>query len=286
VISYCIASFRPTYSRLLVDELLRKTSTAYEILVWLNLDDPAYEAWLADRTHSGFPVRIVGKTPENIGMRAYLELFGSAAGEMVAQIDDDVVMVSPGIAEHAAAVFRRFPWVRQLTADVWQDAFTTGARPPMRAYRPVDRAWGLWDGPIDGWFSVYHRSVLPLFPTAGDLRYFPLGGMMQRAMRRQGLRGLLCTAFRVFHVIGPQYASHYGMLAFEIEKYRTLGRRDIVDWYEREAAALPAPDVLEANVRRIAAALAAPPLPGGESGEGERLLAHSPPRRDGCGTVS
>lgn len=264
MISYCVASFRPVYSRLLIEDLARKTTAPYEVLVWLNLDDPAYERWLADRARDGVPVRLVGKTPENIGMQAYARLFAAAAGDLVAQIDDDVVMVSPGIAEHAAAVFRRFPSVRQLAADVWQDAFTTGARPPMHAYRTLDRAWGLWEGPIDGWFSVYHRSVLPLVPAGGGARYFPLGGLVQQTLRRRGLRGVLCTGFRVFHVIGPPYASYYGMLDFEIEKYRALGRHDIVAWYERERGALPPRPVLAASVERIAAELAvASPAPAG-----------------------
>jgi hypothetical protein len=39
MISYCIASYRPTYSTLLVQDLIRKTSAPYEILIWLNTDD-------------------------------------------------------------------------------------------------------------------------------------------------------------------------------------------------------------------------------------------------------
>jgi hypothetical protein len=257
MISYCVASYRPAYGRRLVADLARKTSAPFEILVWLNCDDPAWEAWLAAQAAAGVPVRVVGRTPENIGMEAYGALFAAARGELVAQVDDDVVMVSPGIAEHAAAVFRRFPAVRQLTGDVWQDRFTTGARPPMHAYRALDRDWGLWDGPIDGWFSVYHRSVLSLAPAAGG-RYFALGGLMQQALRRRGLHGVLCTAFRVFHVIGPAYAWYFGMLEFEIAKYRSLGRGDVVAWYERERDALPPRAVLDRHVRRIEAALSRP----------------------------
>ncbi len=255
MISYCVAAYRPAYTRLLVEDLARKTTTDWEALVWLNVDDPDCEAWLRDRVRDGWPIRVVGRTPENIGMEAYYALFQAARGELVAQIDDDVVMVSPGIAETARAIFDRFPRVRQLTADVWQDAYTTGARPPMSAYRILDREWGLYDGPIDGWFSVYHRSVLPLLPRPAPARYFPLGGLTQQRLRTAGLRGVLCTRFKVFHVIGPQYAAYFGMLDFEIAKYRRLGRHDIVGWYERERGTLPPREVLDAQVRRIAGAL-------------------------------
>ena len=68
--------------------------------------------------------------------------------------------------------------------------------------------------------------------------------------------GLLCLKFKVFHVIGPAYASYFDMLDFEIEKYRQLGRSDIVEWYERERVRLPSKEELEPRVSRILAALA------------------------------
>jgi hypothetical protein len=39
VISYCIAVYRPTYARLLLADLVAKTSVTFEILVWLNVAD-------------------------------------------------------------------------------------------------------------------------------------------------------------------------------------------------------------------------------------------------------
>ncbi|MEE8586350.1 MAG: hypothetical protein V3T83_16005 [Acidobacteriota bacterium] len=95
---------------------------------------------------------------------------------MAAQIDDDVIRVSPRIAEQALETFRRFPEVKQLTADVWQDRFTTGARPPMSAYTAYNQDYGLYEVPIDGWFSVYHRSVVPLILSLPPSLYCPLAG--------------------------------------------------------------------------------------------------------------
>jgi hypothetical protein len=54
---------------------------------------------------------------------------------------------------------------------------------------------------------------------------------------------------KVFHVIGPEYAAAFGMLAFEIEKYRRLNRGDIVTWYESHAGNAAS---VENSVRRIA----------------------------------
>jgi len=125
----------------------------------------------------------------------------------------------------------------------------------MSHYRAYDADYGLYDGPIDGWFSVFHRSVLPLTEAIQRSRYFPLGGQLKNCLRANGSLGLLCTKFKVFHVIGPQYASYFGMLDFEIEKYRRLGRTDIVNWYESARATLPEKAELELRVKGILTAL-------------------------------
>jgi len=255
LISYCIASFRPKYSRLLIEDLIRKTTAPFEILLWLNVDDADYDSFLDEQIARGLPIRIIGKAPENIGMRAYPLLFEQARHDLIVQIDDDVIAVSRNIAEQAHEIFCKFPQVKQLVADVWQDEFTTGARPPMPAYRTYNAAYGLYDGPIDGWFSVFHRSVLPLIERNVS-EYLPLGGLLRNRLRAKGSLGLLCTRFKVFHVIGPHYASYFEMLDFEIEKYRRLGRMDIVEWYETARSSLPSKKELESHVSGILAALA------------------------------
>lgn len=251
MISYCIACFRPTYARLLIEELIAKTTARYEILVWLNLENEAFETFLLGKIQNHCPIKIVGKTPENIGMQAYRELFRRTQHELIAQIDDDVIMISKRIAENAMEVFTRHKNIKQLVTDVWQDEFTTGARPPMNAYRMVNAECGLYDGPIDGWFSVYHRSILPLISAIPRAPYFPIGLLTKQQLQRQGLKGLLCRKFKVFHVIGPQYASFFNMLDFEIDKYKKLGRREIVQWYERERHRLPESHILEKNIEKI-----------------------------------
>src|SRR5262249_37939831 len=137
-----------------------------------------------------------------------------------------------GIAERARRLFMRFPSVRQIVADVWQDEHTTGARPPLEQYRVFDVGEGLYRGPIDGWFSIYHRSVLPTLMNLRYQQYMTIGSLVQARLARRGQVGVLDSKMQVFHVIGPAYTEAFGMLNFEIEKYRGLGRREIVDWYE------------------------------------------------------
>jgi hypothetical protein len=253
MISYCVAAYRPRYACLLLSDLVRKTTTPFEILVWDNTAAAEFEAFLADAVRQSWPLTVVGRTPENIGMRAYRQLFAAARYPLIVQIDDDVLCVSRGIAERAAHVFATHPDVRQIVADVWQDDLTTGARPPLGTYRCVDAAEGLYDGPIDGWFAIYHRSILPILESLPFEGYCGIGAAVKGMLSRQGLRGVLCTRMKVFHAIGPAYASLFGMLDFEIAKYERLGRADIVRWYESER--LPPHAELEARFSTITSAL-------------------------------
>ena len=222
VISYCVAVHRPTYARLLLADLVEKTSVPFEILVWLNVANSTLDAEIDAAIGSGVPLRVVGRTPANIGMVAYEKLFRAARYLLIAQIDDDVVCISRGIAQRADRLFRRFPTVRQLVSDVWQDEHTTGARPPIEQYRAFDASEGLYIGPIDGWFAIYHRSILPLLLEMPMAPYFALGAAIRARLARRGRHGLLDRGMKVFHVTGPEYAAAFGMLTFEIEKYRRL----------------------------------------------------------------
>jgi hypothetical protein len=251
VISYCIACYRPTYATLLIEELIAKTSVEYEILLWINAADEAFDRFLQEKIASGACLRIVGRSPQNIGMTAYTELFAQSRFDMATQIDDDVVCIGPLIAETARHIFNIFPSVGMITSDVWQDDQTTGARPPIENYRLINADLGLYDGPIDGWFAIYRKSALLACRSVRPTRYYPLGAVIRKTLNARRMQGLLCTRMKVFHVIGPCYANYFGMLDSEIAKYRELGRHDIVKWYEDARPGLPSAEETEARVQNI-----------------------------------
>lgn len=254
-ISYCIACYRPPYARQLIDDLIRKTTVEYEILLWMNVVDAEFDEFVASRAAAGAAIRVIGRSPENIGMAAYPQLFTASRSDMVVQIDDDVVCVSPRIAETASEIFERFPQVGMLTADVWQDEYTTGARPPLKNYRLFDREFGLYDGPIDGWFAVYRKSSLSVCTNIRTSRYFWLGCAIKSRLGTLGQVGLLCTRMKVFHVTDPTYVAHFGMLEQEIAKYRAIGREDQVNAYMAMNGKLPPPEELSSRVQHIVESL-------------------------------
>lgn len=255
MISYCIVCFRPTYAALLINDIVIKTSAPFEILLWLNVEDRELEQRVEYIKLTGVDITVVGKTPENICMKAYLYLFRKSKFELVVQIDDDVVAISRKIAEKAQAIFRKYKNVKQLVADVWCDEFTTGARPSWENYNVFNRNDNLFSGPIDGWFSIYHRSIIPHILKLPIAKYYFIGAAVKNMIRRKGLYGVLCSQFKVFHVIGPTYASYFKMLDFEINKYKSLGRDDIVRWYENGKNELPPKEILKKQVQAILASI-------------------------------
>jgi hypothetical protein len=255
VISYCIACYRPRYAAKLVEDLVRKTSVPFEILVWLNVADAEFENFLAHTAACGAPVRIVGKTPENIGMEAYRHLFACSRYELIVQVEDDVLFVSPRVAETAEEIFSRFPRVGMLVADVWQDEYTSGARPPMSSYTLRDCQYGLYEGPLDGWFAVYRKASLG---ACGDIcagRYFCLGSRIKGRLAQLGQQAWLCTRMKVFHATGPIYAAYFGMYDFQIEKYRSLGRTEVVNSYLATQGKIPSTSELGERVQMIQSTL-------------------------------
>ncbi len=105
--------------------------------------------------------------------------------------------------------------------------------------------------PIDGWFAIYNRSILPLLLELPFEPYFSLGAMVLGRLAQQGQHGVLDLGMKVFHVIGPEYAHAFGMLDFEIAKYRRLGRAEIVDWYENHRRAAGSREELDARIEAI-----------------------------------
>jgi len=233
MISYCVVAYRPAYARLLIEELIRKNPGPCEILVWINAADEPFVEFVKEKEAAGTPVRLIRWTPNNIGMRAFKELFLAAKYDMLVQIDDDVLRVSPDIPTIAKGIFERHDVVRQLVADVIQDPFTTGAKGGPSSYALYNGADRLYKGPIDGWFSVYHRSILPILLDSPYDLYFYLGAHVRGVLESRGMLGLLCGRMKVFHVAGPVYAHHHGLLDGEVEKFRRANMQGMADGYAK-----------------------------------------------------
>ncbi len=242
MISYCICCQRPPMASFLIKDLIKKTTVPYEILLWMNTDDKDLLDLIGKEKKAGAPIEIVGSTKHSIGMVGYKILFQRAVHDMIVQVEDTVIMVSRRIAEKAAAAFTKNPKVKQIVADVIQDKYTTGGRPPMKDYKPLDTTDELYDGPVDGWFSVYHRSVLPYLMEAPYERVFFLGSWMRARLSMAGELGVLTTRFKVFNTAGPAYANFFGTVKDEIKNFQEAQKPQRAREYEN--CALSKNDIL------------------------------------------
>ncbi|MES2603857.1 MAG: hypothetical protein V4603_02910 [Pseudomonadota bacterium] len=223
---------------------MRKTSCPYEILLWINIEDATFLEFLLDQQLADVPIRVLGITPGNIGMQGYKPLFDAARFGIIAQLDDDVIRISTGIGEMATDIFTRRPEVKQLVADTWQDKWTNGARYPLRDYQLYNADDGLYEGKIDGWCSLYHRSVLPVLLTLPYAKYQTIGAYAHYVIDKQGSKSLLCTRMRVLHLSGPYYASLFDRVEAEKAKFSPEVHAPMIALFEQVQAAPPPREVL------------------------------------------
>lgn len=231
MISYCIAVSKPKTAMILIQDLIEKTTVPYEILLWANTGEKAFMQFIDNTIKTGVPLRLVGKSPYSIGMVAYKILFQEAKFDMIAQVDETVLLVSRKIAEKAASYFVRNPRIKQIVADVVQDTYTTGGRPPMKDYTALSPQDGLYEGPVDGWFSVYHRSAFDWLMEAPYERVFFLGSWMKGKIAGGGFKSVLCTKMRVWNTAGPAYSHFFGVASVDIQNLREAGKNDMAHEY-------------------------------------------------------
>lgn len=266
MISYCASVIRPKFARMLIEELIRKTTVPYEILLWLNVEDLSFEIFLQEKVRQGVRLHIIGKTPENIGMAGFKTCFEKARGTIITQIDDDVIRVSPHMSEVAQIVFGRYPDIRHVSATLWEeDQYSRLSREPWESrHQLFDADLNLYTGAIDGWFSMYHRDLLPMLlslPYGG--RVTGIGYMIAQRLRSQGKTPVLCRTLKVFHVKGPVYLSYYDMLDVQVWKLKQLGQSDeAVARYAKAKEWVPSKEKLEPFIRHVYEEIDRPvPLP-------------------------
>ena len=90
--SYCITSRDLSRVRNLVDDLVRKTTANYEILLWVAVDLD-FEKYVADMVTRGIPISIKHKSPRSTAIR---DLFEFCQCGWVMQIDCDTPHIVDG----------------------------------------------------------------------------------------------------------------------------------------------------------------------------------------------
>lgn len=235
IATYLLLVLRPYYASKLLSEIVRKTTSPYEVVVWMNCDSLEFEKRLSFLRSQGAPIRLVGKTPENIGMAAFRAMIGESAGDLLVQLDDDVIMISRRAVEFAREALSGRKDLGMVVASVWQDEYTSGAHGFPSSYILKDPEHCLYDGVIDGGFTFYPRESLEAMMKCSFSKYGGLGAETIHHLEQEGKVGYLSRRIKMFHLHGPIYHWYFNHLEEEIRKYRAVGFHAMADLYERHA---------------------------------------------------
>jgi glycosyltransferase involved in cell wall biosynthesis len=174
---------------------------------------------------------------KNSGLRAYKKLFGTALGEYIVEVDDDVLEFPPGLDGIFAEYMESFPDYGFLALNVVQNEFTNGARPDLEDYTEETRGEKtILRGPTGGWCACFRKSdyqkVRKDFLRAdlnmgfGEDSFLTSNFDDQLSLKSGIIKDALCL-----HASGPYYAKHYGHLDREIEKYKKANLDSFVEDY-------------------------------------------------------
>lgn len=246
--------YRGGYATQALSEVVKKARVPFELLVWLNVDHGPLEARIRDLQAAGERVEIVGKTPENIGMASFAPMIDRARGDVLIQLEDDVLFVNRGADLVASEILARRPEIFMLSAQVWQDELTNGGHPLHDTYTCVDPIDQLFHGPIDGGFTAYPRRAVSILRAGPFYRYFGLGAQTHGAIERNGFKAYECRKMKIFHVIGAHYHSAFeGAVDFELSKYRSLGKENLVSRILEQTKTLPPLEYVQRKILAIQA---------------------------------
>ena len=225
---------RSRFLDLAIQAILKNISgrISYEFLIMDNGSTDETRQVL--RKYEGLPgVRII-QLSENRGLNSYKKLFRMAQGEILLEVDDDVIQVPKDFDLTFLEYLNRFPDYGYLALNVIQNEMTDGAKPDKSAYEVDDRdGYVIERGPTGGWFSAFRRKDFFVFRPLYNLVPFNFSlsedGVLAILMDVVlSLKTGLIQSEVCLHACGPYYAKQYGHIDREVEKYEKSGLMDRV----------------------------------------------------------
>ena len=174
---------------------------------------------------------------ENIGLSAYKKLFSLAKGNIIIEVDDDILQFPSKVDEVFKIYFEKFKDFGYLALDVVQNEHTTGAKPDLKNYKVIERdGMSLELGPTGGWCTGFRRrdfNKIKFIFNSFNHYNFKHGedGFLSKLFRILGKKSAIISGIKCFHATGPYYSKEYGLLDRDIEKYMKSNRSDLVEWY-------------------------------------------------------
>lgn len=171
----------------------------------------------------------------NEGLELYKELYAAAEGDIIIEIDDDVIEFPLHFEREIERYLEAFPDYGLIGLDVAQDEHTNGAKPDGRYYgRDFKNGLEIERGPVVGCCMAIRKSI---FNAIGGFSGETLSltrsqdWVLADRVKQMGLHTGIMTGIRCLHACGPYYAARNGRLSLEVQKYQASGQSDRVEQY-------------------------------------------------------
>lgn len=181
----------------------------------------------------------VVNSDKNIGLNAYKKLMRMATGDIVIEVDDDVLEYPSCVDlvfEDYLSTFTDFGF---MSLNVIRNELTKGGKPPEESYSEIERdGKAVQIGPTGGWCAGFRRRdykkisflferVIPLSFKHGE------DAVLSKLFKLIGKKSGVIKNVKCLHAAGPHYANIYGSLQRDIEKYDAAGIDNMRDIYKK-----------------------------------------------------
>ena len=216
-----------------LEQVKTKLSThdGVEILV---VDNGSEDNSVAIAREAG--VTQVYATEKNSGLEIYRKAFDLCKGDLIIEIDDDVIELPQNFDQIFLDYFEAFPDFGFLGMNVVQDWRTNGAKPDIEHYSLEERnGMTIERGPVVGCCAAIRRET---FDRVNRFEGIELSmshsedGVLCSRVISMGLGAGIIHDHTCLHACGPTFSKEYGYLERDIEKYRIAGLTEMAQMYE------------------------------------------------------
>lgn len=207
---------------------------SHEIIFWDNASTDGTLDLLqqyADRPD----VQIIANDSD-IRYKAFNKLFGKAKGDVIIEIDDDVIEFPKAFDRIAIDYLEKFPDYGYLAFDTVVNELTDGNR---GTYQRVDERDGMVveEGESRGYLAAFrrrdYRLIRPLtffFPFSIEHpQDWVISGLIRRVLGKKNgvIRGIRCL-----HACGPRYARLFGRTELDLKNLEDQNASALIEAYK------------------------------------------------------
>lgn len=207
-----------------LNEIYKTDYDKYKVIVYDNASTDGTKEMLRGIKDEQIQI-IYGE--KNIGQNAYYFMHEYCEGNVVT-VDDDVLEIPRDWLRLFYLAIVGIPNLGYLSADVVQDDYTNGAKPPdenytQQQYGILNVQEGMWTG---GWCSVIPEAVYKQcgpYVYKPHLTWVPTDGFYCSKVRKHGYKVGILNNIKVYHASGPKCNEMYGSLWEEKMDYAKQG---------------------------------------------------------------